>query len=622
MKSLFLYVLAAVLLTACDDLTSVVPSANEEVTGTGAMYILNDGNFSLNNSTLSNYDFSTKTLTTDFFQARNGRKLGDTGNDMQRYGSKLYVVMNGSSQVEVMDVRTGKSLSQIPFFNGSTARQPRSIAFWKDKAYVCSFDGTVARIDTADLEIEDLVVVGRNPEGITASNQKLYVSNSGGLDYGADLGYDNSVSVISTETFTESKRIEVGLNPGRIRADNFGNVYVSVRGDYKKGTGRWVCIDTQTDAVAATYTFPVTNFDLSGEKAYFYSYDEATKQSTIGVFNLITKTVETNAFIQDGTLLKTPYGITADPESGAVFITDAVDYVASGDLYCFSEGGVLAYKLSNVGINPNTVLPVNDFKSEGGVTIDTTLVHGIEHVYEYTPAPGQFVGAYPLYSSNETVEQMRAKVESRLQAGNLVTLGRFGGSLTFGFKTAVNNGEGDDFRILGNAFTNSAEPGIVEVSEDVNGNGIPDDVWYELAGSEYTKGSTTKAYRITYFKPIQKSDSVFFTDNAGRSGFVNAYYPFWQGDSIVCTGTLLPPTAGINAQGFWISNSLPWGYADNQPNNSGLNGFDLDWSVDALGSPVTLHKIHFVRVYTAVSQNAGWMGEISTEIVSAVNLHP
>lgn len=332
--------------------------------------------------------------------------------------------------------------------------------------------------------------------------------------------------------------------------------------------------------------------------------------------------METNAFIQDGTLLKTPYGITTDPESGAVFITDAGDYIASGDVYCFSESGVLVYKLSNVGINPNTVLPVSDFKPQGGVATDTTAVQGIEHVFDYTPAPGQFVSVYPLYSSTETVEQMRAKAESKLKAGNLVTLGRFGGSLTFGFSSAVNNGEGDDFRILGNAFYTSAEPGIVEVSEDVNGNGLPDDAWYELAGSEYTKSSTTKAYQITYFKPIQKSDSVFYTDNGGGSGFVNAFYPFWQGDSIVCKGTLLPPTAAVNSQGFWSSNSLPWGYADNQPNNSGLNGFDLDWAVDALGVPVTLHKIHFVRVYTAVNQNAGWMGELSTEIVGAVNLHP
>jgi hypothetical protein len=622
MRHLLLMLMATTMLIACDDLTSVVPDTNDSVEGTGALYILCDGNFSLNNSTLSVYDFAAKALTADFFQAKNGRKLGDTGNDLQRYGSKLYVVVNGSSQVEVLDARNGMSLKQIPFFNEATARQPRSIAFWKEKAYVCSFDGTVARIDTSSLAIEAFVTVGRNPDGIAASNNKLYVSNSGGLDYGSILGYDHTVSVLSTESFTEAKRIEVGPNPGRIKADNFGHVYVSVRGDYKTELGKWVSIDAQSDAVAATYDFAVTNFDLSGDKAYFYSFDDATKESTIGVFNLKTKSVETKAFIQDGTPLKTPYGITADPESGSVYITDAGDYISSGDVYCFSESGILAYTLTNVGINPNTVLPIDDFKATNGSASDTTSIEGISHVFDFTPAPGQFVGIYPNYSVGETLEQMRAKAEAKLNAGSLISLGRFGGRLTFAFRTAVNNEAGIDFRVLGNAFSNSAEPGIVEVSQDINGNGLPDDAWYELAGSEYTKSSTKHGYQITYFKPEQLTDSVLYTDNAGAQGYVTASYPFWQGDSLVCRGTLLPPTAVKNELGYWSSYSLPWGYADNQTNNSGLNGFDLDWAVDANGTPILLNKINFVRVYTAVNQNAGWMGELSTEICGAVNLHP
>ncbi len=617
-----LFLLVGLFLFACDDLVSIVQDPNDQVEGNGALYILCDGNYSLNNSTLSVYNFSTKTFNADFFQDINGRKLGDTGNDLQRNGSKLYAVVNGSSQVEVLDARTGMSLKQIPFFNGSTARQPRSIAFWGNKAYVCSFDGTVAKIDTSNLEIEELITVGRNPDGITASNNKLYVSNSGGLDYGSTLGYDQTVSVISTETFKVEKQIEVGPNPGRIKADNYGYVYVSVRGDYENVPGKWVCIDTQSDAVAAIYDFPVTNFDLSGNKAYFYSFDETSKASSIGVFNLQTKTVETTSFIQDGTLLKTPYGITADAESGAVYITDAGDYTSSGDVYCFSEVGILSYKLTNVGINPNTVLPVADFKGATSVPTDSSTNEGIKHVFDFSPAPGQFVGVYPAYSVGETAEQMRAKAESKLTSGSLVSLGRYGGSLTFAFRTTVNNLQGSDFRILGNSFSNSAEPGIVEVSEDVNENGLPDDHWYELAGSEYRKSSTTHGYHITYYRPEHPTDSVAFSDNQGQSGFVTAFYPTWKGDSIECNGTLLPPTALRNELGFWTSMSLPWGYADNQPNNSQLNDFDLDWAVDASGSTVSLNKIHFIKVYTAVNQNAGWMGELSTELTGAINLHP
>lgn len=79
----------------------------------------------------------------------------NTANDIALYGSKLYIVVNVSSTIEVIDFQTGISIKQIPMFtdNGSS-RQPRHIAFYENKAYVCSFDGTVARIDTTSLQIE------------------------------------------------------------------------------------------------------------------------------------------------------------------------------------------------------------------------------------------------------------------------------------------------------------------------------------------------------------------------------------------------------------------------------------------------------------------------------------
>jgi len=163
MKKIFLYsclkafclFLVLNAFVSCDDLESIVPNSNGTINGSiGGLYILCDGNYSLNNSTLALYDFKKNSLNTDFFQSKSGRKLGDTGNDMQRYGSKLYVVVNVSSQLEVLDARTGKVLRQIPFMDGTKARQPRTVTFWEDKAYVCSFDGTVAKIDTTTLDVE------------------------------------------------------------------------------------------------------------------------------------------------------------------------------------------------------------------------------------------------------------------------------------------------------------------------------------------------------------------------------------------------------------------------------------------------------------------------------------
>jgi YVTN family beta-propeller protein len=615
-------------LVSCDDLESIVPGTSTSISSeTGGLYILCDGNYSLNNSTLALYNFNSNSLNTDLFQTINSRLLGDTGNDMQRYGSKLYLVVSVSSQIEVLDARTGKSIKQISLFNGEIARQPRSITFWDDKAYVCSFDGTVVRIDTTTLQVEANVTVGRNPDGIAASNGKLYVSNSGGLDYANAVGYDNTVSVIDIASFTETKRITVGTNPGKIKADSYGYIYVSSRGDYKSETGVWQCINSKTDQLDATYDLSVTNFDFYGDLAYLYSYDNTTKESWIKVFNLESRQVVQQSFITDGTEITIPYGINVNPGNGNVYITDAGNYISSGDVYCFNQDGVLKYKITDVGVSPNSVLYVDDLTIGNDESVDSaeSVAKYLYKVLDYTPAPGQFVGKLPVYKDGETVETMRAKAESQLKGGKdgMVSLGRFGGSLTFAFKNAVQNtANSNDFRIFGNAFVNSAEPGIVEVSVDVNKNGLADDVWYELAGSEYSKTTTVKNYKICYYRPSLLSDSVFYRDNQGKSGYVNAYYPAWQGDSIVCSGTLLAYTATQNAAGYWQLNNLDWGYVDNQPNTSDLSCFDIDWAVDADGQSVHLDSIDFIRVYTGVNQNAGAIGELSTEICGAENFNP
>lgn len=184
-------------------------------TGTAELYILSEGLFNLNNSSLALYSFKNNQLNTDYFRSINRRGLGDTANDMGIYGSKLYIVVNVSSQ----DRSSRPAKRQVCQADTHAVRkrkfrQPRNIAFDGGKAYVCSFDGTVARIDTASLSIDALTRAGRNPDGICVQNGKLYVSNSGGLDW-EGIGVDRTVSVIDIPSFTEIKKIEVGPNPGR-----------------------------------------------------------------------------------------------------------------------------------------------------------------------------------------------------------------------------------------------------------------------------------------------------------------------------------------------------------------------------------------------------------------------
>ncbi len=634
--------------TACDDLEDKPVSSGSADAGvqdydTAELYILCEGLFNLNNSTLARYSFQTGTFTTDYFKNMNYRGLGDTANDMDVYGSKLYIVVNVSSTVEVVDLHTGLSVAQISLLtdNGSS-RQPRAITFANGKAYVCSYDGTVARIDTTSLEVDALTTAGRNPEDLCVKDGKLYVSNSGGLDW-EDIGVDRTVSVIDLDTFRETKQIEVGPNPGKIAAGTDHTVWVATYGEnIEEGDYHLVKINTQSDVVEATYDEPVMNFAIDYDRAYLYNYNYQTEEAAFKVFDLASGTVIREQFITDGTSIERPYSITVNPYSSNIYISDAYNYQVEGDLLCFSPDGQLIFRLNGVGLNPNTVIFLDE---TSGIDVPDTEDNEnpafANKVWEYVPAPTQFMNTTTVaYEDGFTEDQILELASERLRNGSLLSLGAYGGYIVVGFAQPVPNVDGEyDLKIYGNAYYSSyawqdglggsAEPGIVLVSKDTNGNGLPDDTWYELAGSEYGKDTETRNYEITYYRPDPEDGDVRWIDNQGNEGYVyrniyhtqTSYYPLWITDNeMTFRGTRMKDNA-VEKNGVWVGYAFDWGYADNHPNDTEMSQFKIEWAVDDNGQSVELDEIDFVKIYTAVNQSAGQMGEISTEICGVENLH-
>ena len=279
----------------------------------------------------------------------------------------------------------------------------------------------------------------------------------------------------------------------------------------------------------------------------------------------------------------------------------------------------------------------------------------ISKVYEFVPAPGQFVNAMPEYEEGDDIEAILLKVEEQIcgdKNPGMISLGAWGGYVVFGFDHPIVNVKGEyDFKIYGNAFVangatgkGSCEPGIVMVSYDENGNGEPDDKWYELAGSEYANPTTIHDYKITYYKPnadheaVPDSDNKHITDisyikwidNKGGEGYVKKnvfnsqdYWPLWlDGKTMTFAGCRLADNSteesgtGTN----YTQSMLEYGYVDNQPNTNDP-GFKIDWAVDENGNSVELPAIHFVKVYNAINQDCGWLGETSTEICGGEDLH-
>jgi hypothetical protein len=280
----------------------------------------------------------------------------------------------------------------------------------------------------------------------------------------------------------------------------------------------------------------------------------------------------------------------------------------------------------------------------------------ISNVFDFRPAIGQFTNGIPEYLPGNTEANLINAAKKAIVGPNssMISLGGFGGYVVFGFDHTIPNMNGRDFKILGNAFFGSeaneerfgsCEPGIILVAYDKNKNGKPDeDEWYEIAGSEYFKNTTVKNYSITYFKPDPNKQPVAgddfwqadveyikWQDNQGNSGYKTqnafhnqSYYPLWISEaSYTLKGTKIKDNFydQSGTGNYWVGKSFDFGYADNAPNNDEGSNIDISWAVDKNGKYIKLPGIDFIKIHTGINQEAGWLGEVSTEVSGAYDLY-
>jgi len=271
-------------------------------------------------------------------------------------------------------------------------------------------------------------------------------------------------------------------------------------------------------------------------------------------------------------------------------------------------------------------------------------------VSNYLPAPGQYTNAQ--FLGTPTAAQSLVGTNR-----GLVSLGAYGGSVTLEFASGIkndpNNPYGVDFTIYGNPTSTWSEPGIIQVMKDENKNGLPDDTWYEIAGSDHYWNTTISNYEVTYQNSgLNTAVDIHWTDNHGLTGIIpensfhlQSYYPQADlfpnilTDKYMLKGTRLQGQIDLSIPG--VVNSFPraFGYADNTaiislneklPDNpytqaiegSGGDAIDIDWAIDKDGNHVGLDEINFIRIYTGMNALVGRLGEISTEITGIRDVEP
>lgn len=266
---------------------------------------------------------------------------------------------------------------------------------------------------------------------------------------------------------------------------------------------------------------------------------------------------------------------------------------------------------------------INENRSTTEMEVDVEVDLTEFKVVEFLPAPGQFVNeGYAATTMAEACQYAQRRLNNRY----FVSLGGFGGYIVVKSKAPIANSGDYDFGIYDNAFSTSSEPGVVWVSQDSNENGIADDEWYELYGSDSDKDTVVHNYSITYSRN-EDNTIIAWSDNKGGSGTIerNAthqqdYFPAWitEKEYTLC-GTLLPDNSewsDINQE--WNLLPFEWGYADNFSRegrtSDKANLFRISDARNAKGERVELEQIDFIKVQSATNAVHTPIGETSTEV--------
>ena len=389
MKKWLFYIWPLLMLTACRNDVMVVPmedintggkAVKSEIVG---MYLLNEGNMGSNKSTLDYLDLSASDSTVHYlrniYSERNPSavmSLGDVGNDCQIYGSRLWLVINCSNKVEVARAEDAVRIGKVDIPNC------RYVAFKDGYAYVSSYVGSVYgvksqetgvnrsplgsiyKVDTLTLQKTDSCAVGYQPEEVAIIGDQLFVANSGGYQGMTGQGYESTVSVVDLKTMQETDRIEVAPNLHRLRADRYGQLWVTARGNYmdESSTIYWLVKDAKGRmTVGGHLNQSVSDLCIVGDSLYFYGsqWSEVTMKNTVtyGIINVRTHEIVSTSLSDAPEIskIRMPYGIIVNPIHRDFYLMDAKNYVSSGELLHFLPDGTFDWKVKTGDIPAHAV---------------------------------------------------------------------------------------------------------------------------------------------------------------------------------------------------------------------------------------------------------------------------
>jgi hypothetical protein len=219
-KKYFLsFIIAAVfIIGGCDNNSTGVKTGSKLH---ASVYVINEGNFSDHNGSITAYNPQTKRVVQQAFKAVNKRSLAGFIQSSTVRGDRLFIISNAANKIEIANLHTLESIGTIKYSKTPTYIVPAD----GEMAYVTDlYDSSVSEVNLKTLkETDTTFAVGANPYFAFKTDGKLFVSNNG-------FGNNNTISVIDLKSGSVEKTLKVGPGPQQIVQSPDGNLWVVCQG--------------------------------------------------------------------------------------------------------------------------------------------------------------------------------------------------------------------------------------------------------------------------------------------------------------------------------------------------------------------------------------------------------
>lgn len=324
----------------------VVPDPAPETLGQG-FFVVNEGNFTVGNSSLSFYSYDSARMFNHVFYEKNAAPLGDVAVSMNFFRNTAFVVVNNSGLIYVIDKNSMEFIAKI-----TGLQSPRQIHIVDaEKAFISDLQSdSLIIFNPLNLDYIGAVGLGKSSEAMLSVNEKLFVANWSSY---YQTTPNNTIMVVDWLSNQLVDSIVVTKEPNSMVLDKDNMLWVLCSGGFMNDELP-ALFHINPLSLEVLQTFYFDDISSSPQQLCINAGGDTLYYLNNGVyrFQVDGESLPETPFIDMGE--RNFYSLAVEPRLSHILVTDAINYMQDGYVFRYRPNGMLIDSI-RAGIIPGQI---------------------------------------------------------------------------------------------------------------------------------------------------------------------------------------------------------------------------------------------------------------------------